>query len=317
MTPKPEDLTSGSFSSPPRDAKHHLMKRDGLSMPWGSCTICQDEGLQYYIAHILPRHDRERFIGYQNAGLLPADVTSLGHLDVLIYLCSNCHGLWDSDDPRLVIIPKNIEFFIQWEEADYRRREAEANVGNPPPQRTVPRRDDYDGGYAWYYLSDRRLPSYLQMLAQANRCNVDTKASPTALILKAGKAIGFPLRQPDGHGISHDVRAQLCQLFNLWERPPPMSEHASILTTETQTGPSDLKKDRSPTDDDEPGGSKIGRRGEENPSEGKRRRTGSQNASQQDEAEDDSLRGVESWEKEQDFLFGPHMTAAKIMERLG
>ncbi|KAF3922195.1 hypothetical protein ABW21_db0207398 [Orbilia brochopaga] len=122
MPPKSEDLTdSEPFANPPSNAEHHLIKRDGLAMPWGSCTICQGDGLAYEIAHILPKHDRERFITYKNAGLLSADVTTPGHLDLLINLCPNCHRLWDMDDPRLTILPRDVDFFIHWEERDYRK----------------------------------------------------------------------------------------------------------------------------------------------------------------------------------------------------
>ncbi|KAJ6257199.1 hypothetical protein Dda_8085 [Drechslerella dactyloides] len=257
-------------------------------------------------------HTCSQFVAYRNSGLLSAEVTTLGHLDVLIYLCPNCHRLWDMGDPRLAIIPKNVELFIRWEEA-------EAEAGIPVSQRSVPSCNDYDGGYAWYYLNDKSLPNYLQMPAQADRRNVNTKASPTALILKAGKAVGFPLRQPEGHGIPCDVRSQLCQLFNLWERPPPISKPLPIPMTETQPGPSGPNKGCSPTDDDEPSGGKAGKRGTEIRSVGKRRRTRARTAAPQGEAEDDFLQEQISLEEdlEQDFLFGPYMTAAKVMERLG
>ncbi|EWC47882.1 hypothetical protein DRE_02764 [Drechslerella stenobrocha 248] len=316
MPPKSQDLTSGSFASPPANAKHLLIARDGLAAPWGSCTICKDEGVAYDIAHVLPQHDREKFASYKNAGLLPPEVISLGHLDVVIYICSNCHRLWDMNDPRLTIIPNDIEFFIQWEEADYRRREAEVAAGNFPPQRTVPNGDDYKGGYSWYYLADRQVPGTLRLAMQTYGRSVTTKAAPTALILKSWKSMGTPVQYPE-NVLPRNTRAQTSLLLNLWERPPPIPRPPPATSTETLPDPPCLKKGRSPPDDDEPGwGQSSPKYRKENRSEAKRQRTGQQTTTQQTKVVDDNQEVEEPWDAEEDFMFGPLMTSAKLMERL-
>ncbi|KAN0084956.1 hypothetical protein V8E54_001423 [Elaphomyces granulatus] len=69
--------------------------------------------------HVIPRNQTQRFLYFQEGGFFPPTLTHLVHPDNLITLCGNYHDEFDSSMPELVIIPTDIEDFIQWEKNDY------------------------------------------------------------------------------------------------------------------------------------------------------------------------------------------------------
>jgi hypothetical protein len=53
----------------------------------------------------------------------------------------------------MVIVPTDVNFFIDWEEKDYTARCQAAHKGQAIP-RTVPSSKDYNGTYRAYFLKD-------------------------------------------------------------------------------------------------------------------------------------------------------------------
>jgi hypothetical protein len=68
---------------------------------------------------------------------------SLSSVSNGIALCPTCHVNFDTyEDPGLVIVPSNLDFFVQYEIADYKKREESAQCGVTEP-RTTPTASDY------------------------------------------------------------------------------------------------------------------------------------------------------------------------------
>jgi hypothetical protein len=68
---------------------------------------------------------------------------SLSSVSNGIALCPTCHVNFDTyEDPGLVIVPSNLEFFVQYEIADYKKREESARCGITE-LRTTPTASDY------------------------------------------------------------------------------------------------------------------------------------------------------------------------------
>jgi hypothetical protein len=62
-------------------------------------------------------------LGILSQSFYPAQVENL------ILLCRNCHGAYDCDYPSWVLLPHNLDFFINFERKDYAARVAAAKRG--------------------------------------------------------------------------------------------------------------------------------------------------------------------------------------------
>ncbi|KAK6355071.1 hypothetical protein TWF696_004196 [Orbilia brochopaga] len=220
--------TAASSAAPPADPKTTLArdrkKEPELYTSYSVCATCRDAGSEYAVTHILPKEDHERFTSYKNAGLLPQDLDTVDDIHNLLYLCLTCRAKYTHRDPRLIILPKNLEFFIHWEIDDYRARENHAAITGHWNARKSPKATEYKDGYRFYVLTDGTAPLALRTRLHQNDVNVRTGAAPTALILHAGKGMGAPLPGPPGYGMPDTVRTQLARLFNLWQRGCPPVE---------------------------------------------------------------------------------------------
>ncbi|KAF3907144.1 hypothetical protein ABW21_db0205458 [Orbilia brochopaga] len=232
--------SSAGAGDPPRNSiKDTVFLRDYLEQPRGECSICLSRTEDYQFAHVLPKHDFARFDSYRNAGLLPPALDRLGHPDNIIHLCTACHGMMDRQSPRIAVVPNDIQFFIDWELSDYRRRQEAVNRGQPCPKRTVPSATQYTGGSRFYYLIDVLPNKHYQNRLVEHAGSAKINASPTALLTAAGRAICFPVACPPPSGVPESVRTSLGTLYNLWQRPDPEYTGPDVELQKRQRSPSD------------------------------------------------------------------------------
>ncbi|KAJ6265020.1 hypothetical protein Dda_1175 [Drechslerella dactyloides] len=185
--PSDPSPAQNSFGEPPRDTQSFLIIRDNLVWLFGHCLICKQDHGTYDIAHILPRHDAERYLSYHKAGLLPGSLNKLGHTINLLPLCRTFHGLLGRASPRLIVVPKDVQFFINGETADYHKRQQAIDNGLDCPKRTIPDASEYNGGFRFYYFADKPPYEPLRSHLIDHSGEVRTGACPTALIINAGR----------------------------------------------------------------------------------------------------------------------------------
>ena len=65
---------------------------------------------------------------WKELGILPA-LFYPAHVDNLILLCSNCHVAYDRNYPGWILLPHNLDLFINFEKTDYAARVAAAKCG--------------------------------------------------------------------------------------------------------------------------------------------------------------------------------------------
>ncbi|KAF3134137.1 hypothetical protein TWF594_003808 [Orbilia oligospora] len=209
-----------------------LVLRDKLPQPHGACTICLEGEKGCKISSILDVDHDERFQSFRQCGYLPDALAKPDEFENLLWTCPSCADFFDNPYPTVIILPKNLDFFVLWEHRDYERRTGEANSGGVVSPRTVPEHDDYKGLYKVYVLTNdpTTIPEKLRMRIENDERDLYTEASPTALILHAGRVLGMPMTYPKKYGMSIPVKHKLLELFVLWERQPPRLE--SPMSTE-------------------------------------------------------------------------------------
>ncbi|KAK6348922.1 hypothetical protein TWF730_009683 [Orbilia blumenaviensis] len=205
-----------------------LVLRDKLPQPDGACTICSEAEKGHTISFILDDDAKARFESFRKAGYLPDALARSDDFENLLWTCPDCHRRFDNPYPTLLVLPTNLDFFVLWEHRDYERRTQEAKAGPDAfvSARTVPEHDDYKGPYRFHVLTDdpTSIPDKLRKRLENEYTELYTEASPTALILHAGRAMGVPMTYEKKYGMSLAVRYKLIELFRLWERPPPKYE---------------------------------------------------------------------------------------------
>jgi hypothetical protein len=116
------------------------------------------------------------------------------------------------------VLPEDLEFFINWEDQDYKRREEQAAREGIVVPRTVPATSDYAGRFVPYFFDSTAK----WMMRPANTTVFPKKylGAPTAIILKAALAVlqPFPEDQQLGIGIQDSVISKLCTLLSLYKR---------------------------------------------------------------------------------------------------
>lgn len=107
--------------------------------------------------------------GYRKQGLIALEHKS--HAENAVLLCPNCHGEFDDIQyPGFIFFPADLQYFIDFEKDNYRRREVMAQNGETVPTRSCPFAEDYlisqncipvdrlqkqiGGLYQRYFLSD-------------------------------------------------------------------------------------------------------------------------------------------------------------------
>jgi hypothetical protein len=110
----------------------------------------------------------------------------------VILLCTNFHGGFDDSIPSLVVIvPTDLQFFIDFEERDYQSRANAESEEEAPCKRRVPTAKEYNEAGGMYR-------------AYAMRGGYNTSAKnkwgggPAAIILKASLGINIPTLWGEG-----------------------------------------------------------------------------------------------------------------------
>ncbi|KAK6498283.1 hypothetical protein TWF506_004522 [Arthrobotrys conoides] len=73
------------------------------------------------------RHRRTDFENYKDRGIV--ELRELDDLENAIPLCKACHEAMDTSPSQFIMIPSDIQYFINYETADYERRHADARKG--------------------------------------------------------------------------------------------------------------------------------------------------------------------------------------------
>ena len=208
-----------------------------------------------------------QFLFYRAQGFL-GSVTYLAHADNLLHLCSNCHKSFASPIPGMVIIPTDVNFFIDWEEKDYTARCQAARKGQAIP-RTVPSPKDYNGTYRAYFLKDSTS------VGDKVLKNKSWGGSPTAVILKACMGLFQPVvpdidvdaidYEPDislrtkrnlSNHLPSGIRVEFAQLIELYSRPVPVPRAMEEQPSSPLSSPPDSDEGDDPKDKDDPKESK-------------------------------------------------------------
>ncbi|KAK6538470.1 hypothetical protein TWF694_010053 [Orbilia ellipsospora] len=220
-------LSSG-FSKPNDSEKLVVKSRDGRE-----CWLCSQENtVMLETAHNVVASNRDLFLNYRDTvGIFPPNLRHLASPHNLVTLCRNCHCVYDCQQPRWIILPTNIQYFIDHELADYDARLAAASKGLVRP-RTVPTAVQYASAsvtnlYMPFFFEESVMPR-MDPEEAAARFPRPYGGAPTTMILKAGLGINQPKIKtsknsslPFTTGIPATVRQQVTQLFELWDRDPP------------------------------------------------------------------------------------------------
>ena len=96
-------------------------------------------------AHVLAQEDKE-VPRYEQNKLIDF---SIGDYSNALLLCKNCHSMFDLPLPAWTFVPNDLDYFIEFEEEDWRRREENANNNQnmKPEPRTCPDACQYHTAY--------------------------------------------------------------------------------------------------------------------------------------------------------------------------
>ncbi|KAN0087086.1 hypothetical protein V8E54_000774 [Elaphomyces granulatus] len=187
--------------------EQRIIRSRVISRDKDCCWVC---GLEVALAL--------QFLKYHAAGVIPKSLTHLSYPGNLITLCPTCHTLFDALVPLFVILPTDIQFFIDWEERDYEMRCRAAENSLEVPARTVPTENDYVGNFKVYPLD---TSIYKDRTFQAKAW----KGSPTAMIMKSALGLFQPVINPgidtEGRYPLQGQRALVTALMDLYSRTDP------------------------------------------------------------------------------------------------
>ncbi|KAK6335727.1 hypothetical protein TWF730_003105 [Orbilia blumenaviensis] len=220
-------LSSG-FSKPNDSEKLVVKARDGRE-----CWLCsQANTVMLETAHNVVASNRDLFLNYRDTvGIFPPNLRHLASPHNLVTLCRNCHCVYDCQQPRWIILPTNLQYFIDHETVDYESRITAASEGLVKP-RSVPTAMQYATAsptnlYMPYFFEESVMPR-MDPEDAAARFPRAYGGAPTTMILKAGLGINQPKIKgsknsslPFAPGIPAAVRQQVTALFELWDRDPP------------------------------------------------------------------------------------------------
>ncbi|KAI5308621.1 hypothetical protein KEM55_005276 [Ascosphaera atra] len=150
---------------------------------------------------------------WKEMGILKQDFQVDGIYN-LLSLCSVCHEIFDAEYPLLLLLPRDLEYFIRHEKADYEDRVVKAAQGISQRRSTPPEDDMVCDAYI--YSKDRIARGFPKPLP----------ASAVAFILKALKGCFTPYGGE--WGVSQEVRHALVELVSHWERPDPKVEGSDL-----------------------------------------------------------------------------------------
>ncbi|BCR92550.1 uncharacterized protein ACHE_80450A [Aspergillus chevalieri] len=199
-----------------------------------TCWFC--ESIPVEACHVIAQKDPALSTIIDQKLLL----TSLRDVDNGIGLCPTCHNNFDTaPDPRLVIVPTDLDFFINFEEKDYRERTLAANGGFSVP-RQCPTKDQYkdhqiangeilegSGLYAPYIL--------MRFYATGFKPNLSPRpwhGQPVHMIRRALIALGSLNYRNLPDGVSDKLRT----LLELYTRPPPPMQERDVAAGQEKPG---------------------------------------------------------------------------------
>ncbi|KAK6505866.1 hypothetical protein TWF481_007756 [Arthrobotrys musiformis] len=269
-------LSSG-FSKPNDSEKLVVKARDGRE-----CWLCsQSNTVMLETAHNVVASNRDLFLNYRDVvGIFPPNLRHLASPHNLVTLCRNCHCVYDCQQPRWIILPTNLQYFIDHETDDYESRIKAASEGLVKP-RSVPTAVQYATAspanlYMPYFFEESVMPRMDPKDAET-RFPRAYGGAPTTMILKAGLGINQPkIKGPKSSslpfvpGIPSAVRQQVTTLFELWDRDPPSPRK------QPKTAPKACVKEEDqlpgPEDDENSQGGTKKKRSRPNPSAASKKR---------------------------------------------
>ncbi|KAF3912594.1 hypothetical protein AA313_de0200296 [Arthrobotrys entomopaga] len=246
------------------------------------CWLCEDAYSGHILdaAHVYAKADAEFQLMFDR-GILP--FPKVNDASNAIPFCKRCHAHFDKQHPLFIILPVDLEWFLEFERADFRQREEcllqgidrrrlvptaemyRAHLASKRPE-TLKNRPEYEldlecpGGVYEVHLRGDFLTSPRERKRGAREIigYYTTKiwhGSPTSMLLHACKSLLCV--NPGQPWISDDKRRMLLELILLWSREPqiPQTEPVSALSglrlplsTDTNKGAPEMEKTRSPPD---------------------------------------------------------------------
>ncbi|KAJ9634076.1 hypothetical protein H2199_009107 [Coniosporium tulheliwenetii] len=182
-----------------------------------------------HACHVVAKKDRS-FERLKRQGLITFDY--LGVVDNGIPLCATCHDNFDDiNSPGFIFFPSDLQFFIDFEEQDFQRREREARMGRLVPARICPTAqaykdhqvdmgavdDDACGGLYQRYMLHDYLSTILPRDPNATLPLKSWHGAPMASLRRTFQIHGDPL----SGAILVDQRELLRKLQDLYMRPAP------------------------------------------------------------------------------------------------
>lgn len=167
-------------------------------------------------------------------------MTPLNHVDNGIGLCPTCHNNFNTaPDPRLVIVPTDLDFFINYEELDYRDRMLAANQGFAVP-RQCPTKEQYSENQAangTIQQGSRLYKPYILVKFYASGFEPDLSprpwhGQPVHMIRRAFIALG----SLNYRKLSQEVAIKLRRLSELYTRHPPPVQAADVSAKHEKPG---------------------------------------------------------------------------------
>jgi len=175
----------------------------------------------------------------------------LGSEENSILLCKNCHTQFDdSSNPGFVFLPSDLQYFIDFEKADYKTREQILHEKGFARRRTCPTAEDYEthlratqhltggvgfGGLYHVYILRRYFGKYGNQPWMPGRDPTGPKqwhGAPMAAIRRGLSALGGMVCQIPPHE-RHQLR-ELQDLYSL--EPEPSSPEATAGTDKEPLG---------------------------------------------------------------------------------
>ncbi|KAK6330106.1 hypothetical protein TWF718_003534 [Orbilia javanica] len=247
------------------------------------CWLCEHPHRKLNIAHVIPKADIE-FESQVSRGILP--LTELHDINNAIPLCVACHDPFDAKPPGFIVLPIDLNWFLDFERADFNDRRQLLREGKSRP-RIVPTGQMYrahlekegrlaafpspgekgvnrsvipechdEGGLYEVYMRTDHLSNHWEdrelvgLFLQGKTWH----GSPTALILHAARVLGYPSR---GQAWVDEEKLRLIfELIVLWGREPTApqetDEKPENLATESLPPPSNPETDDNGEDKDGP-----------------------------------------------------------------
>ncbi|KAL2824297.1 hypothetical protein BDW59DRAFT_173018 [Aspergillus cavernicola] len=216
------------------------------------CWACHSESPQ--ICHVIAQEDRQALL-WEQLGLLDFAINSDTNA---IPLCPTCHNEFDCAlDPGFVLIPTDLQFFIEFELKDRQRRKTQAESG-VISKRAVPSPEEYKryqidkgvvapdaigGQYLPFFLKKYLHPDLPFDVTEHYSKPKEWHGAPLACVRRCIVILGSARLR----SLPTQTRLELERLRNLYfldeeEGLPP--SHNGFLDTETQAPPGNKTKKR-------------------------------------------------------------------------